>query len=280
MEGYAKVAHLMSKYDEFAVLRRFKRLNIQNLLYSQAEIIHLEDSLSRLVKRDAADTEREFYTTDWWTLAHGEGQNGKEQWIMVRKLKKKLNRYNARLLKQVEICNLERPSSVDLRTLRNWLERPSMGAFPIRGLDLNAWDDEDDLVAIKPRLSPDPLSRWVNDVVFPLIHRFCGEKIKDPEAAGLGDGIYNYRESLLAGLVKVVTTVVASLLPLLSIVVLFMIESDEMKLGVIVAFSALFSLALASMTNARRIEIFAATSAFAAVNVVFLTNATSTISET
>lgn len=153
-----------------------------------------------------------------------------------------------------------------------------MGAFPIRGLDLNAWDDESDLVAIKPRLPSDTFSKWVNGVFFPFIHRLCGEKIKvsillmkiaclplnttqDPEASELGDGIYTYRESLVAGVIQVVTTVVASLFPLLSIVVLFVIESDSVKMGVIVAFSAFFAIALASMTNARRIEIFAATSA-------------------
>ncbi|CAJ2501982.1 Uu.00g048350.m01.CDS01 [Anthostomella pinea] len=45
-----------------------------------------------------------------------------------------------------------------------------------------------------------------------------------------------------------------------------------MRLGLIVVFSACFSLAPALMTNARTIEVFAATAAFAAVNVVFLTS--------
>ena len=96
MEGYAKVAHLMSKYDEFAVLRRFERLNIQNLLYSQAEIVHLEESLARLVKRDAGDPGKDLYAKDWWSLAHGEGKAGKEQWKLIRKIRKRLDRYSER----------------------------------------------------------------------------------------------------------------------------------------------------------------------------------------
>lgn len=94
MEGYAKVAHLMSKYDEFAVLRRFERLNMQSLLYSQAEIIHLEDSLARLAARDTDDPDRTFYAKDWWSLAHGEGKEGKEQWKLIRELRWKLDRYS------------------------------------------------------------------------------------------------------------------------------------------------------------------------------------------
>jgi hypothetical protein len=55
-----------------------------------------------------------------------------------------------------------------------------MGWFPIRGLDRKAWDTdfEDDLVALKPRIGPDTLSRWFMRIVFPLYHRYVGEKLK------------------------------------------------------------------------------------------------------
>jgi hypothetical protein len=45
MEGYAKVAHLMGTHGEFGIFRRFQTLNMQNLLYLQAEITHLEAEL-------------------------------------------------------------------------------------------------------------------------------------------------------------------------------------------------------------------------------------------
>lgn len=53
-----------------------------------------------------------------------------------------------------------------------------MGAFPIRGLDMLAWDDEGDLVAIKPRATPDLLSKWLTNTVFPFLHRTLGQRIK------------------------------------------------------------------------------------------------------
>jgi hypothetical protein len=40
-----------------------------------------------------------------------------------------------------------------------------------------------------------------------------------------------------------------------------MFESNGVKLGLVVAFSTVFALALAVMTSSRKIEIFAATSA-------------------
>lgn len=84
---------------------------------------------------------------------------------------------------------------------------------------------------------------------------------QDPESPELGDGLYNYKEAMLPSTANIFTTVLASLLPLLSITVLYAVHSDTVKLEIIVVFSACFSLALALTTNARRIEIFAATAA-------------------
>ncbi|KAH8885606.1 hypothetical protein GQ53DRAFT_828647 [Thozetella sp. PMI_491] len=274
MDGYAKVAQLMAKYEEFAILRRFKALNYQNLLYLQAEIIHLSDSLGNMARRDASHPDRLYYAKDWWTLAHGRGRSGRAQWKTVRRIRKKLEKYNDGLLKQAALAKLDSPNTEDLKFLISWFERPSMGCFPIRGLDLNAWDDEEDLAAVKPRVAGDPISKWFMNTVFPMYHRLVGEKLKDPESPELGDGIFTYEESRLAAVVHVFITVVASLLPLASMVVLFVVESYTQRLGIMVGFSACFAVALALMTNARRVEIFAATAAYAAVNAVFLTNTT------
>lgn len=95
MDGYAKVASLMCKYEEFAILKRFKSLNYQNLLYRQAEITYLQEDLEKLAARDAADPDREFYAKDWWALAHtATKQEGGEQWRKVQQIRKKLDEYS------------------------------------------------------------------------------------------------------------------------------------------------------------------------------------------
>lgn len=90
MEGYAKVAKLMSMYPEFAVFRRFQALNIQNLLYLQAEIIHLEDGLKTIIAEDAERPDRRFHSQDWWSLS----QDGEEQWESWLELRTKLEKYS------------------------------------------------------------------------------------------------------------------------------------------------------------------------------------------
>ncbi|KAH8751521.1 hypothetical protein BGZ57DRAFT_973954 [Hyaloscypha finlandica] len=274
MEGYAKLAQLMATHEEFAILRRFKTLNYQNLLYLQAEIVHLEQELAKLVNRDLAHLDRGDFAKDWWTLAHANGAEAQQQWKKILKIRKKLGKYNNSLLKQASIAGLGNPSHVDLDFLRSWLERPSMGYFPIRGQDQAAWDprDEDDLIAIKARTSPDPFSKWFTDSLVRVYHRFLGEKFKKQSSPSLGDGIFTYKETHLCSILRILSTVVASILPVLSVVTLCLVNSNALKLGLIVLFSACFAFALALMTNARTIEVFAATSAFAAVNAVFLTN--------
>lgn len=77
----------------------------------------------------------------------------------------------------------------------------------------------------------------------------------------VGDGLYTYEESLISSVINIITTVVAAVLPLSSIVVLFLVKSESTRLGILIISSACFALVLALMTNARRIEVFAATAA-------------------
>jgi len=92
MEGYAKVANLMASQSEYAILRRFRVLNMQNLLYLQAEITHLETDLIQLANRDARHGDRRFFAMDWWSLHQGEDT---EQWAKVLEIRNKLNEYSS-----------------------------------------------------------------------------------------------------------------------------------------------------------------------------------------
>ncbi|KAI1327788.1 hypothetical protein F5Y16DRAFT_185436 [Xylariaceae sp. FL0255] len=284
MDGYAKVSQLMGRQDECAIYRRFRRLNSMNLLYLQAELTYLEDDLKNLTWRDADNVEKDSLNSrrDWWFLANSDDAGVKEHWEKVLEIRQKLEYYNDTLYKQAAIAGLGAPSTYDLKFLREWLMRPKMGNFPLIGLDRNSWNPEvyrKDLVAIKARPEPDTFSRWFNNGLFPGWHRLVGGKLKCPTDVELGQGIYEYDDKLLAAVGRIIGTVIASLLPVGSVVVQYFVESNLLRLNLIVVASAIFALALAVMTNARMVEVFAATSAYAAVNVVFLTNTGTNISK-
>jgi hypothetical protein len=155
-----------------------------------------------------------------------------------------------------------------------------MGSFPLIGRDRDYWklQNGSDLVALWPLKSPDPFSRWFNHAAMPFFHDVIGSKFKvrltrlnrghvsdfilqRPVSKELGDGIYMYNDQNLRMIARLASTVVASILPLCSVIILYFIRSNGVRLIIIVVLSAFFSLALALMTNARKIEIFAATSA-------------------
>ncbi|KAH6651683.1 hypothetical protein BKA67DRAFT_537543 [Truncatella angustata] len=272
MEGYCKVARFMGRQDEYAIFRRFKALNAQNLLYLQAELTHLEAQLHSLAQRNGAD--RVVSSKDWWSLSHSEETDDSEHWDKIVEIRGKLEQYNDTILKQAQIAKFGPPAVYDQEFFRSWLARPDMGNFPLLGLDQECYTEKHDadLVALTSRPAPDVFSRWFTYCVVPWWHHVVGEKFKNPVEDGLDEGVYRYENSILAATVRVITTVLASLFPVCSVTALYFIESNSVRLASVIVASGFFALALALMTNARMIEVFAATSAYAAVNVVFLTN--------
>lgn len=57
-----------------------------------------------------------------------------------------------------------------------------------------------------------------------------------------------------------------------AILLLRLLERETAQLGLIAMFTVLFAASVGVLTNARRVEIFAATAAYAAVLVVFVSS--------
>ncbi|CAG8973847.1 hypothetical protein HYALB_00005592 [Hymenoscyphus albidus] len=272
-DGHAKVAGLISRYPELAIMRRFGDLNMENVLYLQAELVHLESEYRTLATDGQGHPDRLVSAKDWASLAYSEDNHDLAQWEKMLEIRQKLKEYNEAFGQVVFMTSMKSPNPYDLQFFRTWLERPKMGNFPILGPDQYVWDvgNEADLVAIQRRKGEDFLTRWFIDKVIPSFHRCLGKYIEalipeEPESE-----ISHYSDSHLARFVHVFSVVLSSLLPISSIVILYFVSSLLARLGIIATFTALFSLSLAIVTQARRIEIFAGTSAFAAVQVVFVT---------
>ncbi|KAF4626805.1 hypothetical protein G7Y89_g11347 [Cudoniella acicularis] len=222
MEGHAKVAKLMSRHPELAIVRRFGQLNIQNLLYLQAELVHLEAEHRQLAEQDQSKSETADHAKDWFALSQSDvGDAG--QWEKLLEIRAKLKEYNECFAQVALMSAQEEPNPYDLRFLRSWLERPKMGNFPILGPDQHVWAEENerDLAAIRRRRGDDIFTRWFIDTVVPLFHKKIGQRFKKPLPEEPESEISQYSESHLTAFVHILGTVLASLLPITSIVILF-----------------------------------------------------------
>lgn len=67
--GYEALARVMGTYPQVAIFRRFGALNLQNLIYLQAEIASLEHQLQLMAAEDNLHPERALFSRDWYELA-------------------------------------------------------------------------------------------------------------------------------------------------------------------------------------------------------------------
>ncbi|KAI9764211.1 MAG: hypothetical protein M1840_008601 [Geoglossum simile] len=259
--GYAKVANIMALHPELAIFRRFSMLNIQRVLHLQAELMDLEIELKKQVDADLIKHPR--YAEDWWFLRRSGDHGDGEQLRILLEVGAKLKEYNDHLYQLTLLSRVERPNGYDLRFLREWLGRADMGGGPLTGADMYAWrGEEEDLIAVRRRQGGDILTRWFTNVFVPCWHRTVGKRIKKRSSPiNPQDNFTNYSDTHVHRLMGVLGTIISSLLPISAIIVLYFVSSMTARLGITAAFTVVFSVFLTLGTQARRVEVFAATAA-------------------
>lgn len=103
MEGYAKMASFMSRHPESIQVLRFSDVNLQNILYLQAEIYGLREDLRKVEAQSqnrssssSSSDELENFALDWYTLANTQDNEGgtNTQWQKVVQLRGLLKEYS------------------------------------------------------------------------------------------------------------------------------------------------------------------------------------------
>lgn len=162
------------------------------------------------------------------------------------------------MLQQKQIGALKPPESADLKPLRQWLERPEHGDNFLVGRTEDVWDvekDPGDLISIaESGRDVDIFTRHLQRLAT-YLQRSMAPK-GQPE-----NRIYHVPAAHVTAIVNGLSTVLASLLPALSILVLYVIKSMRNRLAMILVFTTLVSITLVLFTRARRVEIFATVTA-------------------
>ncbi|EAT86546.2 hypothetical protein SNOG_05482 [Parastagonospora nodorum SN15] len=224
--GYPRLSERMGLKPETLIFRKFVALNARILLYMQAELVDLERALQKQEERDLNDKDgkRSRYASDfsYLLLSH---------------------KYDKALIQQYKVNQIPGPDRFDLDDMQALLISDAMDRGVLTGNDATIWGHPDtpnihapDLIGLCQREDVDTFSRIVSRNAIFLFNYGLGRIKKADHHLG---NVY-YGSSVL-NITKWITSILASMLPVASILVLSKLQARNTKLGVLVAFNFVFT---------------------------------------
>ncbi|MCJ1358577.1 MAG: hypothetical protein MMC33_008577 [Icmadophila ericetorum] len=155
-QGYPKLATYMGKFSDVAIFLQFRNLNMLNLMSLQAGLLNLEAEYRRTCSEDDTNPQgplAQQYSKIFAALRDSKGTQNMEQLDVLLKIHEALEKYST----VAQISKLPAPDDIDLRRLREWLNR-EQGNF-LQGHERNTWAEENDYDQITLAIREDGLSR-------------------------------------------------------------------------------------------------------------------------
>ncbi|KAF2146401.1 uncharacterized protein K452DRAFT_341048 [Aplosporella prunicola CBS 121167] len=291
--GYPMLAKRMADMPTASIFRSFAALNLQNLLYMQAELQDLEKELLKLQAKDAAagneSIRRRNYARDWWSLQRSgiKGRLSEDdpiQWRVAVMIRDKLQKYNEALIQMMKILSAKEPDEQDYKSIQEFLvSKPMLDGEALVGGDRDIWgvmnenyqkDPEDDLITLLSREKTDRLSRWITSLLVKRLDKKANKKEnKENDPRKKRGSVVAFSVESINRWTFMLTTGLGAMLPVASMLALQRLESVQVRtvsLVWIAAFNFFLAILLHWLASVKRAEIFAIASAFAAVNVVFI----------
>ena len=170
------------------------------------------------------------------------------------------------LLLRSQIQDLPKTSHRTLRAFREFLNGDCFldadgKAMPlISGRAKEFLSEKSDLLALATPIEQDYLSRFLQN----------NWPFKKRRTTDLFDRTTIYKNSHIVRVVTTLDMLLAAFLLIGAIVNLYLVQEPKAKLGLVAMYTLFFASSVALCTSARRAEVFAATAAYAAVLVVFV----------
>ncbi|OAG07077.1 uncharacterized protein CC84DRAFT_1216081 [Paraphaeosphaeria sporulosa] len=280
-DGYPALAAWIARDPdgEAFVFRKFDRLAARNILHLQCRLIALEHEIDCLDEetRTKGDDESKQSLRRWETLITSSKDTARpenKRLAMLDELKGLLEEYYETILRQSQITNLKGPSGRVLETFRDYVDgrafKHDASSAPtedsiapmrlISGRAKHFLEDKFDLVALRRGEEEDQLSRL-------LQHHWMFQERKTDDPF---DRTTIYKHHHVVRTVAAISMTLAAILLIVAIISLYSVSNPKAKLGLVAMYTFLFAVSVALLTNARRAEVFAATAAYAAVLVVFV----------
>lgn len=147
-----------------------------------------------------------------------------------------------------------------MEALKDWL-RDEKGKPFLSGHEAETWvENKNRYMCLKPpNAESDPFTRYTSNVLLGLYHRLVGQTVGTGQTLWTATGHTSYSNASINRVSNIITTILASIMPVLNIYVLNQLSTVNQQIGVTAAFSAAFACTIALFSSARRVDIFLAT---------------------
>ncbi|KAF8849629.1 hypothetical protein BDZ45DRAFT_772160 [Acephala macrosclerotiorum] len=271
-EGYGKLAKFIAKSPDIAIFRKFGVLNMMNLLRLQAELHGMEQQLeeARVEDKDSGDRIRSQYGVNFRLMRQNAVEGESTQYDLPVDIGQKLD--NTALDQTRSLDKAAQPRESDLEFLRIWLDRGTMGDGFLVGVEATVWSkiNFDDLITIRsPPEESDKFTKLLNGTLLDMYNYMIGRFSKS-EKKVIDGKIRVYKKKNISRISNGIVAALSAIIPTVVILTLHFVHRMIYRIGLVIVFTAVFAITLALFTEAKKIEIFSASAAFAAVEVVYI----------
>ena len=268
--------------DIWAISRSWRKMRDAGISFQEGKTAG-EDIQQSQDPREMRDAGLSFQESNITAKHACEIQDPRNSWSVVLKIRSVLKEYSGlpqqgassssthikldeALQAQAWLQSLERPPKHTLETMRKVLKwnvdlRSSISEIDVEYLDLK---NSPDIISLTPGPNREAFSRFL---ISKLSWVFLSSEARQEQRQ---TGFTILSDNRVRRTTRVVAVVLASILPVLSIVILYYVHPTNIRIGLIVVFSTLFSAVVALVSDARNVEVMAGTAAYAAVLVVFV----------
>ncbi|KAF2260732.1 hypothetical protein CC78DRAFT_571032 [Lojkania enalia] len=281
--GYPLQAAFQSSESSFSIYRAFNYLHSRVILQLQDELRCLEEDLADLDQSDhEIEGTRARVTSRASDLKQAKRSNqSSEREGLLSKIREKLLQYDEILASARKLNAFQRPSNRDYRSLRSWFfnEKPL------------SYEPEEKFIKLREDLITLRLGReWagfdglIETGILKLRCQWLQNIFATKELREKTNSKYlsYYSPCRIEKLVGLIITFIIFILLVLPVVAMYKLTSIADRnsifdaIGILVVFTLLFSAAMSLLTKAKRHELFAASAAYCAVLVVFISNFSTT----
>lgn len=157
------------------------------------------------------------------------------------------------------------PQPSQISALEDWLRDFRGDKSFLQSNEAFTWADPNPssyLCLSAPVKEIDTFTAFITEKILRTYRHLLGHRINTSQAVDTDTSHTLYSASRISKASSLITTVLASTLPVLTILVLSRLDSTDARIGVTAGFTALVALVIAVFSDAKRIEVFAATAMY------------------